>query len=675
MNKPYIRVYGGTRGIGGNQIAVIASNGKGLLLDFGIDLGLNKKYFEGFLTIRDKQALVDCTKSGLLPWPVGDLRGIYRQDLSRLNREWIEATYREYQAQTGDLRPLELNAVPIITGLLVSHAHIDHIGMIKYLRHDIAIYASQTTIQIMDRMEKTAGGSSAFKDLTQFKEIQVKEDPADPTPDIEPQAPPPENNSDDEQDTPSVTDTPNHEETAGPEDEDEASAPDKKGTPRKRTFIPLESGVPIRLADGGLEVIFWETDHSIPGAGAFWITDIGTGDRLIYTGDLRDHGPNGQKTVEFIRRSATFAPHMLVTEGTRLTPDPPEPEDILLDLEIDGRIDELPDEQTVRDRIHDFVARVNRTDPTKVIFFNCSARDLWRISTIYHVAQANHRKIVVDAKIYDMLIHLDPAGRMFNIDPTQVSVYLPRKDSGQYIYDDYERSPAIRQVFRLPEPEWQAYVTAKIAPLQAAWQTEVDAKMAKYEADRKAWAEEMTRIQKEQAEAAIGGASGKAAKKPKLPAEPKPPKIKPFKPPKFVPRERFWANPPFRVTAGDIHAAQGQFMVYLTPYIMNELFDIQPAAGSYYIHSSSGPFDEEGIIDAIRRDNWLDLFNIPKDAAHFGHFHCSGHMAEDRLFGMIEAIRPDRVVLIHSTGKAIFRERVRPPITALVPTLAEKYEW
>ena len=143
----------------------------------------------------------------------------------------------------------------------------------------------------------------------------------------------------------------------------------------------------------------------------------------------------------------------------------------------------------------------------------------------------------------------------------------------------------------------------------------------------------------------------------------------------FRSRHLFWEDPPFKIIARDIHARQGDYLLYMTPYIMNELFDVQPDPGAYYILSTSGPFDEEGQIDDKRRKNWLRLFGIPEDDAHHGHFHCSGHMAESEVFATIEQISPKQVFLVHSLGKNAFESNVKPPIMPIIPQEGQKYLW
>ncbi|MFQ5837471.1 MAG: MBL fold metallo-hydrolase [Thermoplasmata archaeon] len=68
----------------------------------------------------------------------------------------------------------------------------------------------------------------------------------------------------------------------------------------------------------GLEVEPIHVDHSVPGAYGFLIhTSEGT---VVYTGDLRWHGPHGEMTDDFLEAATDAHPMALITEGTRMAP-------------------------------------------------------------------------------------------------------------------------------------------------------------------------------------------------------------------------------------------------------------------------------------------------------------------------------------------------------------------
>jgi len=231
MATPYLRFFGGINGIGGNQILAVASNGKGILLDFGLDFGINKKFFDNFMKIRENLALVDAPVAGLIPWPKGDLKGIYRPDLYQLNLDWIIKAYEHQKELTGEEGDLELDEEPMITEVLVSHAHLDHIGFLRYLNPSIKIITSEISKEIIIRSEIVGGGSSSFNNITKYNPIALYKSEEDKK----------------EEGNPRFT-------------------PQNKGfTPITRNIIAIPFETPLMVADNGFKITAFETDHSIPG--------------------------------------------------------------------------------------------------------------------------------------------------------------------------------------------------------------------------------------------------------------------------------------------------------------------------------------------------------------------------------------------------------------------------
>ena len=56
-------------------------------------------------------------------------------------------------------------------------------------------------------------------------------------------------------------------------------------------------------------------DHSIPGAYGFIVYGDET---VVYTGDLRLHGPRSDMTFDFVERAKQAKPDVLIIEGTRV---------------------------------------------------------------------------------------------------------------------------------------------------------------------------------------------------------------------------------------------------------------------------------------------------------------------------------------------------------------------
>lgn len=125
---PSITVFDGARTIGGNKI-YLESEGKGILLDFGINYSRMYDFYEEFLSPRPARGIHDLLHMGLIP-EIGN----YREDLipsdidlSRLPRLSIDAVF-------------------------ISHAHLDHAGNVGLLDLSIPAIATPTTAAILKAM-------------------------------------------------------------------------------------------------------------------------------------------------------------------------------------------------------------------------------------------------------------------------------------------------------------------------------------------------------------------------------------------------------------------------------------------------------------------------------------------------------------------------------------------
>jgi len=140
---------------------------------------------------------------------------------------------------------------------------------------------------------------------------------------------------------------------------------------------------PIKV--GGIEVIPFPVDHSIPFAYGFIVrTREGT---LAYSGDFRHHGPRAADTLAFfdaVRREGVDA---LLIEGTRAGPDPRR------NLSEEG--------------VRRSVDRVLSSE--RGLAFACTyPRDLDRLTTLYAAAQAADRELVVSVRTAHLLAEIAP---------------------------------------------------------------------------------------------------------------------------------------------------------------------------------------------------------------------------------------------------------------------------
>jgi ribonuclease J len=274
-------------------------------------------------------------------------------------------------------------------------------------------------------------------------------------------------------------------------------------------------------------------DHSIPAAYGFLIhTSEGT---IVYTGDLRVHGPRKDMTEEFAAKAGECEPVALICEGTRM-----------VEKERRQNYSEPQVESLSREI-------VSATD--KAVFATHYSRDMDRFRSFYKVARSCGRRIVVSPKTAYLLSKLVDDERLSFPDPLKdeaILVYYKRKKSGKFDEKDY-------------------YV----------WERNFMDKMVTHE---------------------------------------------------FVSQN------------------QRELIMDLDFYQFAELIDIQPAAGSHFIHSMSEPFSEEDIEDDVMH-NWLDHFKI-----HFHQLHASGHLDRTQLAALIRQIKPKKIFPVHTENPQLFKK-------------------
>jgi|YelNatPaOPRAMG01_1025707.scaffolds.fasta_scaffold63997_1 ribonuclease J len=180
-----------------------------------------------------------------------------------------------------------------------------------------------------------------------------------------------------------------------------------------RTF---RTGKKIKVGDIEVEPI--HVDHSIPAAYGFIIhTSEGS---VVYTGDLRMHGPRKDLTEDFMQKAKGCEPIALICEGTRM-----------VEKEKRKNYSELQ-VQRLSNRI------VSST--YKMVFSMRYSRDLDRFRSFYNVAKKNGRRIVVSPKTAHLLSKLLDDEHLDLPDPLKdddILVYYKRKKSGDFDEKDY----------------------------------------------------------------------------------------------------------------------------------------------------------------------------------------------------------------------------------------------
>jgi ribonuclease J len=127
-----LRFYGGVGEIGGNKILLEDGDTK-IWLDFGQSFTMGCDYYVGWLQPRSSSILADLFEFNLLP----KIAGLYDEEL-------LEGTEIEGEP-------------PDFDGVLISHAHADHVNHIEFLHPDLPVHAGAGTKLFMEAMEKTSG--------------------------------------------------------------------------------------------------------------------------------------------------------------------------------------------------------------------------------------------------------------------------------------------------------------------------------------------------------------------------------------------------------------------------------------------------------------------------------------------------------------------------------------
>ena len=147
-----LRILDGADSIGGTKI-FLDTGGARLLLDFGISYKRFGAYFEEYLKPRSSRGILDLWRLGLIP-PHPDL---YREDL------WPEDLKQEGE-------PLEVDLI------LLSHAHMDHCGLLGVVRPEIPVAASPTAWAVLKAVQDA--GKAEFYSETVYVVPRIQlEDP------------------------------------------------------------------------------------------------------------------------------------------------------------------------------------------------------------------------------------------------------------------------------------------------------------------------------------------------------------------------------------------------------------------------------------------------------------------------------------------------------------------
>ncbi|MHB8633230.1 MAG: MBL fold metallo-hydrolase [Thermoplasmatota archaeon] len=336
--------YGGVGEIGGNAF-LLEAPGLRVMLDVGKRFGSAQTmqgqgaersfnpshferragfadYFDGFQKVPAQNAVRDLAALELIPWG-NDLSRLYRGDLGGAPGE------------------------PPVDLVLLSHAHVDHCGLLGLVRPEIPVATSPQTLATLASIEATGmgGWESDYTDL-RSRGLEAKPDGGYGRVHY---------------------------------------ADDERG--RGRTFVTAGK-IPER---GRWTIEFHAVDHSIQGAGGFILGDGDT--RIVYSGDLRAHGLAPERTRRFLAAAAGC--DVLLIEGTRVGDAP--------------RHASTDRESDVEEQAAQFVER-HATGDHPFVAVGYPPRDLDRLQSLWRVARRFGRRLLVTTKQAHLLSELRATG-------------------------------------------------------------------------------------------------------------------------------------------------------------------------------------------------------------------------------------------------------------------------
>lgn len=333
--------YGGVDEIGGNKI-LLELNDTNLLLDFGRSYSRYNDFYEEFLNPRSKQLLNDLIELEMIP----KKDGLYRKDVLKplnfsntvesSNKTRSEDAEQSWKHKIQSYESAKESGEWHLDGVLVSHAHMDHVGDLPLLGPCPIICKNETksVLKTISDVGSKSGIEDEFFNISRLQSTQVGNGAYFP----------------------------------GKAKITTKSSGDKHEY-RRAHRDPTAGTIEIE----SVTIEGFAVDHSVPGAMASVIH--GNGYQILYTGDFRFHGHETDKLRSELNG---LRPDIMLCEGTRMDRH------------------EYYGESDVGTELHN---KFQKAGDDSLIIIDFDWKDIDRYLTILSAANDVGRELVVDSRL------------------------------------------------------------------------------------------------------------------------------------------------------------------------------------------------------------------------------------------------------------------------------------